>query len=151
MDWQTDARIGRSLEMRHVSHSIINNRTILLRPQSIRRGDGRRNRLAARDRTTTIGPKRHQLNTIWHRVNTKSASNCWHHFWYADILFDTLTSFLIRRCHSWYADVILNTLKSFSICWCHSHYVEVILDTLTQFPTRRCHSGIFCRWRVIDV
>ena len=88
-------------------------RTILLRSKSIRRGDGRRNRLAAWGRTT-IGPKRHQLNTIWHRVNTKLAS----------------------KLQSKNADIILNTLTSFSIHWRHSQYVHVIPITLMSFLIR---------------
>ena len=53
-----------SLDFRSLTHLIINIHTILLRSKPIRHGYGRRKRPAAQDRTTTTGPKRHQLNTI---------------------------------------------------------------------------------------
>ena len=77
--------------------------------------------------TTTTGPKRHQLNTIWHRVNTKSAS---------------------KQHQSKNADVILDTLTLFSIRWCHSRYTDVIRNTLAPFLTCRCHSGTFSYYSV---
>ena len=119
------------------AHLIINIHTILLRSKPIRHGYGRRKRPAAQDRTTTTGPKRHQLNTIWHRVNTKSASKQ-NQSKNADVILDTLTSFSIRLCHSQYTDVILDMLTSLLMRWRHSRYTDMIHDTLTPFPFTKC-------------
>ena len=58
---------------------------------------------AARDRAGTIDPKPYPLNTIQHRVNTKSESE--HQSKNADLILDTLT-------YSWYADVMHSNLHA---------------------------------------
>ena len=126
-----------SLDFRSLTHLIINIHTILLRSKPIRHGYGRRKRPAAQDRTTTTDPMRDQLNTIWHWVNTKSASKQ-HQSKNADVILDTLTSFSIRWCHSRYTDVILDTLTSLLMRWRHSRYTDMIHYTLTPFPFTKC-------------
>ena len=106
-------------------------------PWGCREAAGKRKRPAAQDRTVTTGPKSHQLNTIWHRVNTKSASKQ-HQSKKADVILDTLTSFSIRWCHSRYTDVILDTLTSLLMRWRHSRYADMIRDTLAPFPFTKC-------------
>ena len=74
-------------------------------PKSTRRGDGRRNRPAARVRTSIIDPRRHLLNTIRRRGNRKSESkqhsrSKQRYSRYAGAILDTLTPFLMRRHHS---------------------------------------------------
>ena len=124
-----------SLDFRSLTHLIINIHTILLPNLSGMVTGGENDR--RRRTTTTTGPKRHQLNTIWHRVNTKLTSKQ-HQSMNADVILDTLTSFLIRWCHSRYTDVILDTLTSLLMRWRHSRYANMIRDTLTPFPFTKC-------------
>ena len=108
-----------SLDFRSLTHLIINIHTILLRSKSFRRGDGRRNRPAARDRTT-IGSKRHQLKhnltSSQHQsgIETTSVQKRWRHSRYADVILNMLTSFSMRWRHSRCADVISDMLMPFS-------------------------------------
>ena len=114
IDGLTDARIGRPIEMRHVSHShnsvtppIYQARWRQEKPTG---GAGQNNNHWSKTSST-----QHNLTSSQHQIGieTTSVQKCWRHSRYADIILNTPLSFLIRWRHSQYANAIYDAPMSF--------------------------------------